>query len=598
MSQIKEVMELVCAPKYLQEGESRKEGMSRIADTLKDSDEHFKQCQEILLDMRFLPAGRVQSSVGSSRITTAFNCFVSDTIEDSMDSIMQRLGQAAQTMRLGGGDGFDFSGLRPKNSLIKSLNSSSSGPISFMGMWDAMCNTIKSAGHRRGAMMGVLNIAHPDIEEFITCKQQAGVLTNFNISVAITDEFVEAVRNDTMFNLRFPVNSTDDRDVVRVVKARYLWNKIMRNTWDHAEPGVLFIDRINKKNNLYYCETIAATNPCGEQPLPPNGACLLGSFNLTRYCEMEYDSEGSPEAAVFNYEQFRKDIPPIVRMMDNVVDRTIYPLEEQKLEAESKRRMGLGITGLANAMSFLGYEYGDADSLIFAEKILEILRDTCYYESTVLAEEKGPFPLFDADAYPEGEFIKTLPLDIQARIREHGIRNSHLTSIAPTGTISLWAENISSGIEPVFATSYYRNVYMPDGSVRKYYLEDYAYHNWGLKGLTSGEISAKSHVDILCLASRYVDSACSKTANVGDSVQFDEFKELYLMANEGGASGCTTYRPAALEEKFGSGRGAVLELKKDTEEDGKRQQQVAETSGQEGGACFIDPVTGERQCGD
>lgn len=258
MNQIKEVMELVCAPKYLEEGESFKEGMSRIADTLKDNDAHFKITQEILLSQRFLPAGRIQASVGAARQTTAFNCYVSDTIHDSMEGIMKGLSDAAQTMRLGGGDGFDFSTLRPKGAPIKSLGSTSSGPISFMGVWDAMCDTIKSAGHRRGAMMGVLRVDHPDIEEFITCKQKPGFLTNFNISVAVTDKFMQAVKNDEMFNLTFPCGSDN---VYKTVRARFLWNKIMRNTWDHAEPGVLFIDRINAKNNLYYCETIAATNP-------------------------------------------------------------------------------------------------------------------------------------------------------------------------------------------------------------------------------------------------------------------------------------------------------------------------------------------------
>lgn len=573
MNEIEEVKRAVCAPKYLEEGESFKEGMSRIADNLSDDPEHFKVCQEILLDQRFLPAGRIQASAGAARQTTAFNCFVSDTIEDSMEGIMKRLAEAAETMRLGGGDGFDFSTLRPKNSLIKSLGSTSSGPISFMGMWDAMCATIKSAGHRRGAMMAVLRIDHPDIEEFITCKQQPGVLTNFNISVAVTDKFMEALKNDEDFDLVF------DGIVYKTVRATALWNKIMRNTWDHAEPGVLFIDRINKKNNLWYCETIAATNPCGEQPLPPNGACLLGSFNLTKYCLLDEDVlVTSPE---FDWDRFIRDIPPIVRMMDNVVDRTIYPLKAQEEEAKNKRRMGLGITGLANTLEFLGIPYGSKDAVEFTEDILTCLRDECYSISAELAEEKGSFPLFDKEKYLRGEFISRLPQWIQDKINECGIRNSHLLSIAPTGTISLWANNVSSGIEPVFSHEYQRNVFMPDGSQRTFNVQDYAYAEWGLKGLTSEDISAEGHISILNAASRLVDSACSKTANVGDNVSFEEFKGLYQMAYDGGSSGCTTFRPKALNEKLAAGRGAVLVMKED-----------------EGATCYIDPTTGERTCSD
>lgn len=577
-NQIELVKKYVCAPKYLEEGESFKEGMSRIADTLKDSDEHFKQCQEILLDQRFLPAGRIQASVGAARQTTAFNCFVSDTIKDSMTDICAKLGDAAQTMRLGGGDGFDFSTLRPKGALIKSLGSYSSGPISFMGIWDAMCNTIKSAGHRRGAMMGVLRVDHPDIEEFITCKQQAGFLTNFNISVAITDAFMTAVKLDTNFDLVF------EGAVYKTVKARYLWNKIMRNTWDHAEPGVLFIDTINKKNNLWYAETIAATNPCGEQPLPPNGACLLGSFNLTKYVRMRNidDIMNNPDTnpdVWFDYTQFCADIPPIVRMMDNVIDRTIYPLPEQEAEAKSKRRMGLGVTGLANAAEFLGFEYGSPEMLTFTEEVLSVLRDYAYVTSVELAKEKGAFPLFDKEKYLSGEFIQTLSFLTKDLIGAYGIRNSHLLSIAPTGTISLWAGNISSGIEPPFSLEYDRRTIMPgvEGEVKTFRVFDYAWDEWGIRGKTSEEISAKDHINVLTLASSLVDSACSKTCNVGDNVTFEEFKELYMMAYDGGSSGCTTFRPSGF-------RVGVLTK--------------AEDSVTEGAACFIDPTTGERKCSD
>lgn len=575
MNQIEEVQEAVCAPKYLEQGECFKEGMSRIADNLKDNYEHFRKCQEILMDRRFLPGGRIQASAGAARQTTALNCYVSKTILDSMDGIMSALADAAETMRLGGGDGFDFSTLRPKGALIKSLGSTSSGPISFMGVWDSMCATIKSAGHRRGAMMGVLNISHPDIEEFITCKQKDGFLTNFNISVAVTDEFMQAVKDDTDFDLVF------DGVVYKTVRAQYLWNKIMRNTWDHAEPGVLFIDTINKKNNLSYCEVIAATNPCGEQPLPPNGACLLGSFNLTKYVHMANTEKlfnGIGPDVWFDYGKFVKDIYPIQRMMDNVLDRTVYPLEAQKEEAFNKRRMGLGVTGVANAAEFLGFEYGSPEMLKWMGKVMTLLRDNVYLSSVQLAKEKGAFPLYDK-RYLDGQFIKTLPDYIQHEIEEHGIRNSHLLSIAPTGTISLWAGNVSSGIEPVFQHSYNRRVVMPGvtGEVKWFYIEDYAYSEWGLKGKTSDEVSAKEHIEVLNLASRLVDSACSKTCNVGDDVNFDDFKELYMMAYDGGSSGCTTFRPAGF-------RRGVMEAIKEGE---------AEAT-----ACFIDLDTGERKCAD
>ena len=575
MNQVKEVMQLECAPKYLQEGESFHEGMARIADTLKDSPEHFEQVREIMGDQRFLPAGRIQASVGAARQTTAFNCFVSDTILDSMSGIMQGLSDAAETMRLGGGDGFDFSSLRPKGALIKSLGSTSSGPISFMGVWDAMCETIKSAGHRRGAMMGVMRVDHPDIEEFITCKQQNGKLTNFNISVAVTDKFITAVKEGLAFELVF------DGVVHNIVDARMLWNKIMRNTWEHAEPGVLFIDKINQKNNLYYCEVIVATNPCGEQPLPPNGACLLGSFNLTKYVD-PWDAAGSKHT--FDYNAFQQDIPSIVRMMDNVVDRTIYPLEAQRLEAESKRRMGLGVTGVANAAEILGLPYGSEEMLLWMRQVMTLLRDTVYIASVELAIEKGPFPAFNAGYYLQGEFIQTLPEEIQNLIEKHGIRNSHLLSIAPTGTISLWAGNISSGIEPPFALAYNRKIRQDGGSFKEYYVEDYAYSEYGVEGRTSEEISAHDHIKVLCLASELVDSACSKTCNVGDHVTFDEFKDLYIMAYDGGASGCTTFRPSSF-------KGAIL-TKISPEVEGDEGGTI------EGGACFINPDTGERSCSE
>lgn len=579
-NRIGDIIAEVCNPKYLEGSETHRDAMARIIGALKDNDDHFNTVLPILRQQRFLPAGRIQSSVGAARQTTAFNCFVSGEIEDSRLGIFDKLKDAAQTMGLGGGDGFDFSTIRPRGAIIKSQGSGASGPVSYMKVWDTMCATIASAGNRRGAMMGVLRVDHPDIEEFIDAKREAGELTNFNISVAITKTFMDALKADTTFDLVF------DGVVYKTVKASYLWNKIMRSTWSHAEPGVLFIDTINNKNNLWYAETISATNPCGEQPLPPNGACLLGSFNLTKYIYEVYMSniisgEVDEVVKVVDYRQLIEDIPPIVRMMDNVIDETIYPLEVQEKEAKAKRRMGLGVTGLANAAAVLGYDYGSPEMIRFMKEVMTILRDTAYRTSIELAKEKGAFPLFNAEEYLKGEFIQTLPKDIQEDIAKYGIRNSHLLSIAPTGTISLFAGNISSGIEPPFSIKYDRRTIMPDGSIEWWPVYDYAYDVWGVKGKTSGQLTAKEHIDVLVEASKLVDSACSKTCNVGDEVPFEEFKNLYIMAYEGGASGCTTFRPASIAT-----RGSVM---KDTTE---------ETPVSEGAVCVIDPVTGERSCAD
>lgn len=554
--------------------------MARIANTLKDNEKHFQECLHILRRQAFLPGGRIHSSIGAAKKTTAFNCYVSGTIEDSRMGIFQRLQEAAQTMGLGGGDGFDFSTIRPRGALIKSQGSHASGPVSYMKVWDTMCATIASAGNRRGAMMGSLRVDHPDIEEFIDAKREAGQLTNFNISVAVTDEFMTAVKNDTDFDLRF------NGVVYNTIRAKNLWDKIMRSTWAYAEPGVLFIDTINKKNNLYYTETIATTNPCGEQPLPPNGACLLGSFNLTKYLiprmvDLVRTEDGfvleEQNGWVFDWDQFSDDIPPIVRMMDNVIDNTVYPLEDQEKEAKAKRRMGLGITGLANTAEILGYPYGSKMMISFMKRVMTILRDVAYTISIELAIEKGPFPAYQEE-YVDGNFIKTLPTYLRERIRTNGIRNSHLLSIAPTGTISLFAGNISSGIEPPFSIEYERRTIMPDGSVQWWPVYDYAYDQYGVAGRTSGDLSATDHIKVLVAASQLVDSACSKTCNVGEQVTFSEFKELYMMAYDGGTSGCTTYRPAAIET-----RGAVM-----------REAPVAAESI----ICTLDPVTGERSCAD
>jgi ribonucleoside-diphosphate reductase alpha chain len=412
--------------------------------------------------------------------------------------------------------------------------------------------------------MGVLRIDHPDIEQFITAKHNSDKLTGFNVSVGVTDEFMRHLESKEPFSLRY------DGKVYKEVDPVALWDMIMRSTWDWAEPGVLFIDTINRMNNLWYCETIEATNPCGEQPLPPYGACLLGSFNLPKYVDMERQA--------FNEDLFVADIRTTVRAMDNVIDRTIYPLPAQEEEAKNKRRMGLGVTGLANAGEMLNLPYASPEFMDFAETVLRMLRDTTYDTSADLAIEKGPFPLFDSHKYPQGEFINSLPTSIQDKISATGIRNSHLTSIAPTGTISLTADNVSSGIEPPFSLYYDRTIQQFDGHQIER-VSDYAYMQ-GVSGLTANEITEEEHLSVLALASQFVDSAVSKTCNVGDDVSYDDFKKLYVNAWMEGCKGITTFRAAG--KRYG-----ILNEVKPAENDNEPKAE----------ACFIDPMTGQKECG-
>lgn len=555
-----EIAEWIHAWKYRQKGESFREFSNRLAGGLTQTTVEFRAFREIIRDQRFLPGGRVQSAVGSAREVTPYNCFVMDTIEDDSDSILQAHSDAFHTMRLGGGVGYDFSNLRPNGDRIKSLDSIASGPVSFMGMFDAACKTISSAGHRRGAQMGVLRVDHPDIQEFIHAKQNSTNLTAFNVSVGITDEFMEAVRSDSRFTLRF------DGEERGSVHAPTLWEQIMRSTWDWAEPGVLFIDRINELNNLRDIEYIAATNPCGEQPLPPNGACLLGSFNLVKYVRQ----------GAFDWAAMMADIPHVVRAMDRVVDVATYPLPAQEREAKDKRRMGLGVTGLANAGEILGYPYGSPKFIQFTCDVMALLRNYTYSASADLALEKGSFPLFNVDQYLEdGTFASTLPDWVQNKIRQQGIRNSHLTSIAPTGTISISADNVSSGIEPVFSLRYDRTIQTETGQ-KVVPVEDYAKRVHGINGKTAGECSASDHMGVLLAAQRYVDSACSKTCNVSPDMPWEDFKAIYMDAWVGGAKGCTTFNAGG--KRFGI---LVAPDEPETEEPL---------------ACYIDQKTGERSC--
>jgi ribonucleoside-diphosphate reductase alpha chain len=516
------------ALKYRNVGETFKESQVRMAHTLKDSENHYFALKDILLNQRFMGGGRTQAAIGSPRQVTPFNCFLSQDIEDSFDSIMDGAKRAGQTMRLGGGIGFDFSKLRPSGDRIVSLDSASSGPLSFMEIYNSICGTIAAAGHRRGAMMGVLRVDHPDIEDFIKVKQTAGKLEAFNISIGITDEFMYAVKDDNMFDLRF------EGKPYKQVNARNLWEAIMRATWDWAEPGVLFIDTINRTNNLWYCEELAATNPCGEQPLPPNGACLLGSFNMTKYIK----NDGG--ANYFDHNLFMMDIPDVVRAFDNIHDIAIFPLDEQKDESHAKRRMGLGMTGLANAIESLGHPYGTVGYMAKARELHKLFRDEVYLASVELAKEKGSFPLLIREKYLKGEFIQGLPKYLQALISEHGIRNSHLISYAPTGTISNCADNVSGGIEPLFAHSFDR-VYKTEDGDKVETVEDYGLKFFGVRGTKAADVPPQWHVEVQALAQEYCDSAVSKTVNIDGSCGWEDFKKIYMTAWELGAKGCTTF---------------------------------------------------------
>lgn len=523
---------------------------------------------EALEDFRFLPAGRIVAGAGTARNVTLFNCFVMGTIPDDMGGIFEHLKEAALTMQQGGGIGYDFSTLRPRGAPVKGVGADASGPLSFMDVWDAMCRTIMSAGSRRGAMMATLRCDHPDIEAFIEAKREPGRLRMFNLSVLVTDAFMAAVKQNLPWELKF--NGT----AYRTVQARELWDKIMRATYAYAEPGVIFIDRINRRNNLHYCETIAATNPCGEQPLPPYGACLLGSINLARLVKKPFEAEAELDLALLD-----TLVQRAVRMMDNTIDVSRFPLEQQAHEAQAKRRIGLGITGLADALIMVGARYGSAASIKLIESWMKRLQRVAYLTSVELAKEKGAFPLFDKEAYLAGESIAELDEDVRAAIAQHGIRNALLTSIAPTGTISLFADNISSGLEPVFSFTYTRSVLLPDGSRQQEEVSDYAYRLYRqLKGdnaplteafVTAQDLSPADHVRVQAAVQKYIDSSISKTINVPEDIDFDAFKDVYAMAYEQGCKGCTTYRPNDIT-------GSVLTVKKDDKKKPAEAAQQAE----------------------
>ena len=530
---------------------------------------------DALADFKFIPAGRITAGAGTSRNVTLFNCFVMGTIPDDLGSIFDMLKEAAQTMQQGGGIGYNFSTLRPKGAEVKGVAADASGPLTFMDVWNAMCKTIMSAGSRRGAMMATMRCDHPDIIDFIEAKRDATRLRHFNLSVMCTDKFMKAVEENDSFDLVF------NGKVYKTVQARVLWDKIMMSTYAFAEPGVLFIDRINQMNNLNYIETIAATNPCGEQPLPPYGACLLGSINLCALLDRSFQIDRN---------KLRDTVRTAVRMMDNVVDVSRFPLPAQEREAKAKRRIGLGVTGVGSVLALGGLEYGSPEAVDWTNDVMGEIAVTAYQASIDLAEEKGSFPDLDIPRYLAGHNMQGMPDFIHDGIRRHGIRNALLTSIAPTGTISLYAGNVSSGIEPIFALEYERKVLQKDGSHRVELVQDYAARKWRERYpdtpfpesfVTAQTLTPDQHIQMQAAAQRWIDSSISKTINVPEDISFEDFKEVYRTAWQTGCKGCTTYRPNDIT-------GSVISVK------------AEESVPEEGGACELkyDENTGQliRSC--
>ncbi len=550
----------------------------RVADTIASREREpgrwASAYRDLLGDFCFLPGGRILAGAGTGRRVTLCNCFVMGTIEDAMEPIFTALKEGALTMQAGGGVGYDFSTLRPVGTPARETGNTASGPVSFMHIWDTMCATLCSTGARRGAMMATLRCDHPDIHAFVDAKRDPDALTHFNCSVLVTDAFMNALRDDAEWPLVFPAHHlpTDQGTdiirrewpgedgavpcaVVRRVRARELWEQIMRATYDCSEPGVLFIDRINHENNLSYCERLSATNPCGEVPLPAYGACDLGSFNLTSFVRDPFAA-----GAAFDFDALRRRVPEAVRFLDSVIDVSGYPLPQQAEQARASRRIGLGFTGLGDALIMLGLHYGSDAARELAAKVMTCIRHEAYAASVALAREKGPFPLFQADAYLQSPGIQRLPESLRRDIARDGIRNSHLTAVAPTGTISLLANNVSSGIEPVFAAEYRREVRGADGTSAVRTVRDFACQLWRDTGRSEARppafVSAEAlkpadHLAMQAAVQPHVDHAISKTVNVPADSSFEEFEEIYAEAHRLGLKGCTTYRP-------GGSRAAVL----------------------------------------
>ncbi len=535
---------------------------------------HWEARFQALLDgFHFLPGGRILAGAGAVGRVTLFNCFVMGRIDDSIDGIFSALREGALTMQQGGGVGYDFSSLRPRGMGARHANTIASGPVSFMKIWDAMCATLLSTGARRGAMMATLRCDHPDIEEFVQAKRGSSTLSHFNLSVLISDAFMQAVREGREWALVFPVDGTElpgevvERvwsgsgvpvacRVLRRIDARRLWDEILRSSYASAEPGVLFIDRINRLNNLYYREQISATNPCGEIPLPPYGACDLGSINLVTLVREPFST-----TAHLDFATMGRMVDDAVRLLDNVIDVSRFPLPEQERQAKGSRRIGLGITGLADTLIMLGLHYDSEAARSCAVQIMRSLLHRAYRASIALAKEKGSFPFCERARYLNSQFIATLPSDIRAAIAQHGIRNSHLIAIAPTGTISLLANNISSGLEPVFSWEYQRRILSLDGNYMVEAVSDYAWRLWREfypdrplpdYFVTALQLPPRAHIAMQAALQPYVDNAISKTINIPEAMPFDEYKAVFDLAFDSGLKGCTTFRP-------NPERGTILE---------------------------------------
>ncbi len=570
---------MVWQTKYRAEGEASIEDTwhrvaSAVASVEKDATRWVRRFYSLLENFRFLPGGRILAGAGTHKQVTLFNCFAMGLIEDSLDGIFESLKEGALTMQHGGGVGYDFSTLRPKGAPARSVGGIASGPVSFMHIWDVTCAILLSTGSRRGAMMATLRCDHPDVEGFIEAKRNPNVLRNFNLSVKVTDDFLAAVARDEEWLLVFPQAALADGvgngsvlrewpgyhgpvpcKVLKRLRARDLWRQLMRATYDVAEPGVLFIDRINRLNNLYYCEKIHTTNPCSEIPLPPYGACNLGSINLVQFVCDPF----TPQARL-DLQAIETLVPMAVRFLDNVIDLSRFPLSRQKLQARHTRRIGLGLTGLADVLIMLGLHYDSDAARELAGKIMAVICHAAYRASVALAREKGAFPAFEAGRYLDGAFIAGLPDEIRNAIAKHGLRNSHLTAIAPTGSISLLAGNVSSGLEPVFSFRYLRRIQLAGNECRMVEVEDAAYRLWRQNHpgkpppptfVTATELSPDAHLTMQAVLQRHVDNAISKTIHIPENYPFEDFQNVYLRAHQLGLKGCTTYRPSPV-------RGSVI----------------------------------------
>jgi ribonucleoside-diphosphate reductase alpha chain len=541
------------------------------AESLNERDHWEQLFYRALEGFHFLPGGRILAGAGTMHAVTLFNCFVMNIAEDSMTGIFDALREGALTLQQGGGIGYDFSVLRPAGAMATHTGMPASGPVSFMQIWDAMCGVLLSTGARRGAMMGVMSCAHPDIEAFIEAKSDAKLLRNFNVSVMVSDAFMRAVKDDADWRLIFPVGAEDAGaetilqtwgnskqlvacKVYRKIKARELWNKIIRYAYDYAEPGVLFGDTINRMNNLWYREEINATNPCGEIPLPPYGACDLGAINLTQFVTAPFTSQ-----AKLNWILLEETVSVATRFLDNVIDVSHYPLPAQQDMAQKTRRIGLGLTGLADMLVMLGMRYGSAESITLVHEMMKKTSEVTWMTSIDLAHSKGAFPLYKPD-YLRGAFVQTMDARIQQALQKHGVRNSHHNTIAPAGTISLLANNISNGIEPIFQASYHRKVKMPDNSTETYCVEDYAYHLWrtmhadGMppQWVDTDSLQTDAHLAVQAAMQPFIDNAISKTINLPRDFPFESLADVYTKAYEMGLKGCTVFRPNAVT-------GSVLE---------------------------------------